>query len=200
MEKAPYTPNPNNVKRFFKVIQEVGIPSKMTIGYLPTIGFRSGNDRYLVSLAKSLGFVDSSGVPTDKWHKYKNKDKAKQVMTSAIRTVYKELFDTYPNAEKRDDATLQNYFAAKHTEVGTRVAQYMMQTFKNLCEFADFEAVVVTEPSTIPTTPSVEKGHEVPTGMKPITINVNIQLSLPATEDATIYDSLFSALKKHLFS
>jgi hypothetical protein len=199
MEKAPYTPNPNNVKRFFKVIQEVGIPPKMTIGYLPTIGFRSGNDRYLVSLAKSLGFVDSSGVPTDKWHKYKNKDKAKQVMTSAIRTVYKELFDTYPNAEKRDDATLQNYFAAKHTEVGARVAQYMMQTFKNLCEFADFEGVV-TEPGAKPTTPSVGKVSEVTPGVKPVTININIQLSLPATEDAAIYDKLFEALKKHLFS
>jgi hypothetical protein len=200
MEKAPYTPNPNNVKRFFKVIQDVGTPPRMTLSYLPSIGFRSSNDRYLISVAKSLGFVDTSGVPTEKWNEYKNKDKAKQVMTLAIRTVYKELFDTYSNAQKRDDATLQNYFAAKHTEVGARVAQFMVQTFKNLCEFADFEAVGITEAGAKPTTPAARKGGEMPPSVKPVTININIQLSLPATEDASIYDKLFEALKKHLFS
>ncbi len=197
MGKAPYTPNPNNVKRFFKVIQEVGTPPKVNASYLPTIGFRSGNDRYLVSLAKSLGFIDSSNIPTNKWNEYKNKNKAKQVMASAIRTVYKELFDTYPNAQKRDDATLQNYFAAKHTEVGTRVAQFMVQTFKNLCEFADFGAVPVAEPAT--TTDTLKETVKIPSGVRPIEININIQLSLPATEDASIYDKLFEALKKHLF-
>ncbi|MDH5695944.1 MAG: DUF5343 domain-containing protein [Dehalococcoidia bacterium] len=196
MGKATYTPNPKNVKRFFQTIQDVGTPPKLTTKYLPTIGFKSANDRYLIGVAKYLGFVDNSGIPTKKWNEYKNKDKAKQVMASAIKTAYAELFATYPDAEKRDDTTLQNYFASKHTEVGARVAQYMVQTFKNLCEFADFGAAVVTEP----TAPAIGETGKTVAGVRPVTVNINIQLSLPATEDASIYDNLFAALKKHLFS
>jgi len=80
MKKPPYTTQPKNVKEFFDKIQGLGTPSKVNLSYLPTIGFRSSNDRYLVGVSKSLGFTDSSGVPTEKWNEYKDKNKAKQVM------------------------------------------------------------------------------------------------------------------------
>lgn len=197
MEKAPYTPSPKNVKEFFKAIQGLGTPPKVNNSYLPTIGFKSSNDRYLVGVSKFLGFIDNANVPTQKWDEYRDKNKAGSVMASAIKTAYDDLFSTYPNAESEDDGKLQNYFAPKF-KVADVVAKRMVQTFKNLCEFADFNAVPVVEPTTTPTT--LKEATKIPSGVRPITININIQLSLPATEDATIYDSLFSALKKHLFS
>ena len=33
-----------------------------------------------------------------------------------------------------------------------------------------------------------------------ITVNVNIQLTLPETKDDTIYDKIFVSLKKHLLT
>ena len=200
MAKAPYTPRPKNVKEFFKAIQSLGTPPKVTIGYLPTIGFKSANDRYLVGLSKSLGFVDTAGSPTARWDDFRDKTKAPKVMADAIKSTYADLYSTYPDAEKRDDDTLQNYFAST-SRVAASVAKFMVQTFKNLCEFADFEAVAVAEPVTTPTAPAIKREvAEITTGARPITVNINIQLQLPATEDATIYDNLFSALKRHLFS
>lgn len=199
MKKSPYTTQPKNVGQFFKKIQSLGIPPKVNMAYLPTIGFKSSNDRYLVGVSKSLGFVDSPGVPTDKWKEYKDKNKAKQVMTDAIKTTYDELFGTYPDAHNRDSATLQNYFAAKWG-VSAQVANLMAQTFRELCGLSDFETVAVTEPVTEPIAPAVKRVTETATGAKPVTVNINIELSLPATEDASIYDNLFAALKKHLFS
>lgn len=200
MKKAPYTPNPKNVKEFFKTIQGIGTPTKVDIAYLPTIGFKSANDRYLVGLSKSLGFVDTTGKATPRWSDFRDRAKAPKVMADAIKTAYADLYSTYPDAEKRDDATLTNYFAST-SGVAASVAKLMVNTFKNLCEFADFEAVAVTEPVTTPTAPAIKREvAEITTGARPITVNINIQLQLPATEDATIYDTLFSALKKHLFS
>jgi hypothetical protein len=199
MKKPPYTGQPKNVSEFFEKIKTLGIPPKVNLAYLPTIGFKSSNDRYLVGVSKSLGFVDSSGVPTERWQEYKDKNKAKQVMTSVVKTVYADLFNTYPNAHEEDSATIQNYFAAKWG-VSEQLAKLMEQTFKELCGLADFKAVVVTEPGAKPTVPTVGKVTEMPPSVKPVTININIQLSLPATEDAAIYDKLFEALKKHLFS
>jgi len=198
MEKAPYTPNPKNVKRFFETIQGLGIPTKVHQAYLPSIGFKSANDRYLIGLSKSLGFVDTAGKPTTKWSDFKDKNKAPKVMADAIKTTYADLYSTYPDAEKEGDGTLQNYFAST-SKVADSVARFMVQTFKNLCELADFGVVAVEEHITTPTTPAGEKVSEIPPGVKPVTLNINIQLQLPATEDATIYEALFSALKKNLF-
>lgn len=197
MAKAPYTPSPNNVKEFFKVIQSLGIPPKVDRAYLPTIGFKSANDRYLIGVAKGLGFIDASGIPTQIWHNFRDKDKAPKVMASVIKTAYTELYATYPNANEKDDKALENYFASK-MKVAVSVARFMVRTFRLLCEFADLKAVPVVEPVTTPATP--KEAAEIPTGVRPITININIQLSLPATEDASIYEKLFAALKKHLFS
>jgi hypothetical protein len=198
MTKAPYTPTPQNVKTFFETIQGLGIPPKVNQAYLPTIGFKSANDRYLVGVSKSLGFVDTAGKPTTKWRDFKDKTKAPKVMADAIKTTYADLYSTYPDADKKDDDTLQNYFAST-SGVADSVGRLMVRTFKNLCEFADFEAVAVEEHVTTPTAPAVEKVVEIPPGVQPFTLNINIQLQLPATEDATIYEALFSALKKNIF-
>jgi len=198
MATIPYTPSPKNVKEFFGTIQGLGIPPKVTQTYLKTIGFKSSNDHYLIGLSKSLGFVDTVGKPTTKWRDFKDKTKAPKVMADAVKTAYADLYSTYPDADKKDDDTLQNYFA-RTSGVADSVARLMVRTFKNLCELADFEAVAEEEHVTTPTAPAGEKVGEIPLGEKPVTLNINIQLQLPATEDVTIYEALFSALKKHLF-
>ena len=197
MIKAPYTPRPKNVKEFFEAIKSLRIPRRVDNAYLPTIGFSSSNDRYLIRICQLLGFIDSAKIPTGRWKNFRDKAKTPKEMTDAIKTYYADLFSTYPDANKRDKETLQNYFASK-TRVADIVAERMVKTFKYLCEFADFEAIAVTEAPTKP--PTIEKISEVTTGVTPLTININIQLSLPATEDASIYDNLFAALKKHVFS
>ncbi len=199
MEKAPYTPNPVNIKRFLQKMQDWGIPPKLDVAYLKTLGFKSSNDRYIPGILKLLGFLDSNGVPQSIWNDYKDKKKAPAVLASAIRNAYSDLFNRFPDANKADVSTIQNYFSSKFGASGI-VARLAEQTFKNLCEMADFEAVPVVEGATPPAIPAIEKVAKTATGSKEVTININIQLQLPATEDATIYDNLFSALKKHLFS
>jgi hypothetical protein len=196
--KGMYTPTPQKVKEFFKTIQSLGIPPKIDREYLKTIGFRSSNDTYLIGVAKFLGFVDTAGTPTAKWSDFKDRKKAPEVMADAIKTSYADLYSTFPDAEKKSDDTLHNYFAAK-AGAADSVARLMVRTFQNLCELADFEPVSVEEHDITPTGAVERKAGELPPGVKPVTLNINIQLQLPATEDVTIYEALFSALKKNLF-
>lgn len=190
MAKAPYTPSPKNVTEFFNRIQTVGKPDKVAAAWLPTIGFKSSNDRYLVALCKTLGFIDSAGTPTARWLDFKDKQKAPKVMAEAIKTAYADLYKTYPDAEKRDDQALRNYFASK-SGAAESVANLMVQTFKNLSGFADFG-----EQPREPRAPAPDKAAG-GTTVNPVTVNINIQLQLPATQDAAIYDSLFGALRKY---
>ena len=191
MEKAPYTPNPPNVKRFFQTVQTLGKPPKVSRSYLNQIGFVSSNDRHLPGLLKSLGFTDNSNVPTERWNIYKDKGRAGAEMALAIKSAYDELFTIYPDANKRDSKTIQNFFASKFG-VSAKLAELMERTFSQLCALADFEAEAIEEPTAEPvaTTQKSEKPASTKT-LTPVTININIQLQLPATQDATIYDSRF---------
>lgn len=194
-----YTVAPSSLARFFSHIQGAGVPNKVTHKYLEKSGFKSSNDRAIISILKFIEFIDSSGVPTDQWKQYRDKTKARGVLAVAVQEAYKDLFSTFPDAHRKDNEALRNYFSA-HTKVGDRALKAIVETFRALCGLSDFE--LAAEPPTETELAKQLEGtitNRVETG-KGLTLNVNIQLQLPATEDASIYEKFFAALKKHLMS
>jgi len=184
-----------------------GVPAKVTTKYLQSVGFKSTNDRPIIGVLKALGFLDSSGVPTEVWKSYRNADKAKSVLASSVREAYPGLFETYPDADRKDSEALLNYFRSK-TNLGGVALTQMVRTFQTLCEFGDF-----TKGATVKVaSKSKSKSDDVEVlsrAMRPpekegtsqtLTLNLNIQLQIPATEDATIYEKFFTAMRKHLLS
>jgi len=200
MAEFPYTPQPPKVKPFFNQIQKTGVPPKVTYKYLESLGFKSKNDRYLVGILKFLGFLDSSGKPTERWRAYK--EGAPVAMAGAIRTAYGDLFNMYPDAYRKDSEALRNYFSTQ-TAVAESTLRLIVRTFTALCELANFEGLAAAVSAALSTAPAPEVVGPSPTALREpagITVNINIQLALPATEDASIYEKLFAALKKHLLS
>ena len=120
-------------------------------------------------------------------------------MASALKNAYADLFDTYSNAYKENDSVLFDFFKG-NTGAADRETGLMLKTFQNLCALADFEAVpaeaVVSEAPVSPR----EKVTHIPTLPSGLTVNINVQLTLPATDDETVYDKLFSSLKNNLLS
>jgi hypothetical protein len=132
-------------------------------------------------------------------------------MAQALREAYPTLFQTFPDAFRKDDEALRNYFST-HTDVGAKAVSYMVRTFKSLVALADFEADApveeeleednggkLTKVSKDSSDRKVSTKVQEATGNS-LTINVNIQLQIPATEDATIYDKFFESLYKHILS
>ena len=210
MADFPYSPHAAKVKTFLVHVQKAGVPEKVTLKYLEKVGFKSTNDRYILGILKFLGFVDSAGIPTKTWTDYRNRQAAGATLAAAMRHGYADLFRTYPDAHRKDNEALRNYFSA-HTKVAESTLGLIVMTFKALAAIADFEASPAAgsdeskEDTAAPsrrrpaTTTRGDSEARPPTLGTP-TININIQLQLPATENASIYDKLFAALKKHLFS
>ena len=71
----PYTTKSTSIGVYLEHIHNAGIPSKVTLKYLESVGLTSKNDRPLVPLFRALGFLDSSGVPTSRYRDYRDKDK-----------------------------------------------------------------------------------------------------------------------------
>lgn len=197
MAEFPYTPSPKNVTEFFNTIQSIGVPkTKVTVESIKSYGFSSSNDRYLIGVLKSLRFLSADNLPTERWQAYRTE--AGPTMASGIKDAYSGLLETYEDAYKRDDNTLNSYFKA-NTKVGDRVVELMLKTFRNLCALADFGAISAEAVVPEPLKPPKEEAARIPTVTTGLTVNINIQLTLPATDDESVYDKLFASLKRNLF-
>ena len=174
----------------------MGVPPKVTQTFIESVGFKAKNDRPIIRNLKALGFLDTSGVPTDRWRDYRDKGRAPGVLAEGIREAYSELFAVYPDAYRRDDEALMDFFKSK-TAVAEKTVRLMVRTFRSLCELADFQldAGKATGRKEAEMRPPVSTTTGPP--WHPISLSVNIELVLPATKDGSIYDALFESLKKH---
>jgi hypothetical protein len=201
MSQIPYTPLAGKIKEYFDKIQETKVPPKVDNSWLKSIGFAGGNDSYILRVLRHIGFVDDSKVSTDLWKEYKDPTKSRAVLAQAIREGYKDLFDTYEDAHRKDNEALYAFFSSK-TGMAKRTVDLMVSTFTNLCQLADFEKEI-RKIEKRPT--KIEIPQKSVTGARPekglvSEMHINIQLHLPATNDPTVYDTLFKSLRKHLLS
>ena len=77
---------------FFSKLQDGQAPDQFTQQHLKDIGFLSSNHRALIPLIKSLGFLTPEGVPTPRYHEYRNRSQAHRIMGEALREAYSDLF------------------------------------------------------------------------------------------------------------
>lgn len=211
-DNYPYHVNTANVKKFLDHIQSAGVPAKVTFQYITSVGFKSKNDRAILTVLKFIRFLDNSGVPTELWRAYRNKSQSQKVLAGALRKAYSTLFDTYPDANRKDNEALRNFFSS-HTSVAENTVTLMVRTFKTMAEMGNFDSPADLPDAKVeveePVLEVEEKGGSseavvkrkvvtaTPNGMM---VNINIQLQIPATDKAEVYDSFFAAMKKHLLS
>jgi hypothetical protein len=203
MQKYPYIVKVGSLRDFLKKVPGIGVPDKIATVTLKSLGYTSSNDAPIPRILRFIGFIGEDGTPTDLYRQFRNKEKSGVVMAGSLKRAYAELFQTYPDAQNKDTEALRNFFSTS-TEGGEAVLVNTVNTFKALCEFANFEAPSI-ETGTAPGETVSETITKVPitkvpaiTGAAGLTINVNIELQLPATEDSTIYDKIFESLKKHI--
>lgn len=213
MSTYTYTKSVGKISSLFSSIMNKGVPAKVTVQWLKSIGFTSSNDATLIPLLKSLKFVDDSGAPTEYWSKYRS-PKGPQVLAEAIRNAYDDLFSTHPDAQSLDDQQLMVFFRA-NTKSGEDTVRRTVSTFNELAKLADFgtnknlrpdhlagnaNATPEPEPNlNLFKSPSLDARSLTNAG-QPLTINLNVELQIPATDDQSVYEAFFAAMKKHLLS
>lgn len=215
MANFPYVARPDNLTAVLGKVQSAGVPAKADRKWLALIGTPQRAIGEIATAMRLLGFVDASDIPTERWQAYRG-SRGQSELESAIREAYSELYSTYPEAHHQDDEALTAFFKGK-TGSHERTIQYMVRTFKSLCVLA--EMPVPSPPrsgrrrrTASAQPPTSHRGEAdstarsndsspipIPTtsrGVRGVTININ--LTLPETKDASVYDLFFEALKKHL--
>jgi hypothetical protein len=199
-----YTVKPSSIKSFLQRLKskELEVPEKVTQKYLETIGYKTKNDRRIIPILKSIEFIDSNGVPKEKFADFRT-ERSAQVMADSLRKAYADLFKTYANPLEKGKGVLEDFFAKTKTTVKKGVLGLYVDTFKTLAEFADFGAEPYKETAGEEEEEIEPKGKKKLQGMPQVpegfAINLNIQITLPVTDDAKVYENIFKALKEHIF-
>lgn len=208
MAKLPYVVNTGKVSEYFNKIQEVGRPTTVNRQWLNTVGFTGSNDRYLVAFLKDIGFVDTSGNPTQRWTDYRDSSVAPGVLADAVRDGFADLFQLYSDAQRKDDAAIRNWMRTHAPDASQTTVDRSLATFRSVCALADFGAgdsrpasgptgANADEPSVSSAQAALGLGGPAPSTTMP-SVNINVELHLPASADADHYEAFFSAMRKHL--
>ena len=206
MLSKKYLNSVKNLSAIMKKIIEGTAPDKFTTEHLKKIGFKSSNDYTVIGLLKDIGFLSENGVPTQRYHDYRNTAKSKQVLGEALKEAYSEIFHLSEKPSQTDKPAIAGLFKSTHN-VSDQVAGFMANTFLTLLEMAD-----ISSSSKAPEKKEKNKKEEEPddekkppakggqTELPPIMPNLryNIEIHLPATKDVEVYNSIFKSLREHL--
>lgn len=203
MADYPYTTVPGKIKPLLSKIREVGVPSKASTQWLKSIGFKSSNDASLLTALKFIGLVDTSGTPTDAWKNYRGA-KHGQVLASAIRQGYSDLFAVYPDANARNTNEIEHVISTT-SSAGKQAITKTVRTFQNLCAEGDFTAAGEATPPPPPGagvalgTPAVGMISPVLAGSGSPSLHIDIQIHISSDSSPEQIDKIFECMSKHLY-
>lgn len=206
---SAYLVSMKNLEAFLNAIKSAKAPERFTNSFLAQLDFSASNDRLFIGLLKGLGFIDESGVPTQRYFEFLDQSQSGAVLADAIRNAYDDLFAINRRANEMSVEEVRNKLRTlTQGQKSDKVIGLMANTFKALCELADWttpaaasrpEVAVATAPVT-----EAKEAHAMgeagkehgPT--KPLQLHYNIQVHLPESRDPAVFEAIFLALKKHL--
>jgi len=187
------------IPEVFSKIRDGQAPDHVTNQLLKDWGFASSNDRAFIPLLKALGFLTPSGQPTQRYHDYRDHSRSKAVMGDALREAYHDLFLITANPKESDREAIKGKFKSFHNASDNSAAN-MASTFFALLKLADLtgskkaDDVEKSDDPNPPAPPSPPPGSF---SGGPPSFHYNIQIHLPATKDAEVYNAIFKSLREH---
>jgi hypothetical protein len=204
-----YIHNVGNLAKFLDEIRNAGVPDRVTVEFLKTLGFKSSNDRPIIAILKGIGFLDQNGAPTEAYKSFRDPHQGPRILAKALRAAYSDLYLANTKAHELPPDKLKGIIAAK-TSKGESVVKLIAGTFKALAKAADFSeaAEAPATPAKAPPKPKPGEPGEPETpdphsGLPKDAISnfhYNIQIHLPTTTDITVYNAIFKSLRDHLFT
>lgn len=210
MADYQYTNVPGKCTEFLTKIRSIGVPSKATTPWLASLGYKSKNDRSFLHILEFIGFIDATGIPTQKWLDFRGKD-YKKVLGGCLREAYYELFEVYSDAYAKTNEELGHFFSTKNKS-GEQVISRIVKTFKALAEMASFDdlgnikedgnKIVASEDKSLDPSqasiPSVDFERGRTTELRP-SIHIDLQIHISPDSSPDQIEKIFESMAKHIF-
>ena len=209
-----YLTTTKNLDAILAAVQKAGVPSKFTYAFLTQLGFPSSADRPIIPVLKALRFLDDSGVPLDRYRRFKDASQAGTVLAEAMRQTYADVFGLNQKAHDAPLPELKGMFA-RLSDKGSTVTDKMAMTFQTLAKKADFSAGAVNHThrddaadeaarrdQNEGTGDSEEVGVAGGDGKNPnprtLVMHHDVHVHLPVSTEIDVYDAIFRSLRQNL--
>ncbi len=103
-----YTYKPGALPAYFDAILNAQAPERFTNKFLINLDFKSTNDRLFIGILKDLGFLDTDGVPQQRYYEFHDKTRSRKVLAEAVREAYSDLFEINKEAYKLNVEDVKN--------------------------------------------------------------------------------------------
>ncbi len=200
--KLPYVAYPSGMINVLNKIKQATTPERFTQDFIETkLGFKGGNYRQFIPLAKKLGLLNSDGTPTDLYKKFRNNKTSKAAMAAAIRKGYSEAFERneYTNELSKEDFKGLVVEITGHKSNDKKV-QLICQVFEGLKTLADFESKSLSQADDDLEKTKLDKPVKKDVEEKDFDLNLSytINLVLPKTDDPSVFNAIFRSLRENL--
>jgi hypothetical protein len=112
-----YTQSFSQLGDFFSKLRDAQAPETFTLQQLKDLGFNSSNYRPFLPLLKSLGFLNAEGIPTKRYHDYRNHSLSREIMGEALKEAYSDIFLIKSNPTSADKKLIEGKLKAITTQV-----------------------------------------------------------------------------------
>ncbi len=206
-----YLQTTKNLQSIINSVVSAKAPERFTNKFLEDLGFKSSNDRLYIGLFKALGLLDENSAPTSRYHQLLDQAETGKVLAIGIQEAYEDLFALRKDAHKLTiDEVKGKLKTLTQGQKSDNIIQLMSNTFKALCDIADWSSPVTAQVNTTTNdtvasvaTPTVDESRgqfaeTYPNSSDRMNLHYNIQIHLPETTNMAVYDAIFQSLKKHL--
>jgi hypothetical protein len=211
MANLPYITAPGNIDRALSGIKTAAVPERVSQDFVKTIlKIPGGSGNQMTAFLKKLGMANSDGSPSDLYKRFRNSTSSGAAIAAAMKAAYAPLYVRNEFMHKLGDSQLRGLVVEETGQAQNAGAvKLVVNSIKHLKAFADFdgndshEEPAVTKPDTMnqqspsPLALPTSK-HE--SGHIGLNLGYTINLNLPATADAAVFDAIFRSLKEHLLS
>ena len=75
-----YLTSTKNLSAIFDSLKNAKAPEKFTTRFLESLDYKSTNDRLIIGVLKSLGFLDAEGRPKDRYFRFLDQTQSEFVL------------------------------------------------------------------------------------------------------------------------
>jgi hypothetical protein len=177
-------------------------PRKVNNALLSAWSLGGSNANSIIRVLKALGLLSASNEPTEHYEAFMHRGAGPARLAARVREVYRPLFDASHEPYKENDETLRNLFNI-HSGGAEGTIKFQIQTFKAICEHADFTSLDAAGSS---------RGHVEEAGGKsdiskerksddagrPV-IHIDLHIHLPENKSARDYEAIFEDIARHIY-
>lgn len=202
----PYVSTPGSIKNALEKIRAAATPERVTQDFIQTkLQIKGGTGASIPPFLKKIGLVNSDGTPSTLYSSFRNTQTAGTAIAEAMKIGYRELFDVNEYCYELSEKDLLSLVCqVTGAAANSSAAKYTVSCFKNLKEFADFEAKSKdvdssTPPQVVPLSPP-KPDMQGAGGKVGLNLSYTINLNLPATSDQAVFNAIFRSLRENLLN